>query len=443
MQQFTCSLAKEDYCGWKALHLSNGIVDLFVAPEIGGRIIQVRLGPRDFLYVNRRHQGRVYSPEENYAAVGWKNYGGSKVWPAPQGWSGKEQWPGPPDPVIDGGSYLWRIVEDGAERVAIYLESPPDPYTGLTFSREIRLYEGRAEVRILHTMRNTSERRVRWSIWQVTQQAAASSLLVYAPARHYRQMFGDRAFEAVKVDSDHRLWNLAYANQVAKFAVEAEAGWLATLRPRERTALVEEFRLVPGAVYPDGVPVEFWVNGSGTFTLPTGRIDMNNDPNGCDPFIETEILSPLIELQPRQEYSFAVTWRATTLPSPHLARLDSLALISDPLTIRADGQQIHLTCGFGVFQPALAELLTLDARGQTLGMVALGEFTPSEPCSICRKLNGHNRLSRVRVQLRDPEGRLLGAIAEQQVHGSENSTATGQIENRDTNEVRKNGADSH
>ena len=34
----------------------------------------------------------------------WKNYGGAKTWPAPQGWDGEGQWPGPPDPVLDSGT---------------------------------------------------------------------------------------------------------------------------------------------------------------------------------------------------------------------------------------------------------------------------------------------------------------------------------------------------
>ena len=37
--------------------------------------------------------------------VNWKNYGGAKTWPAPQGWDGAGQWPGPPDPVLDSGRY--------------------------------------------------------------------------------------------------------------------------------------------------------------------------------------------------------------------------------------------------------------------------------------------------------------------------------------------------
>ncbi|MGH9343439.1 MAG: DUF4380 domain-containing protein [Terriglobia bacterium] len=322
MGNHLCALTFEEYCGWKTIRLSNGIVDLFIAPALGGRIIQLRFGAHDFFYVNPRHQGRVYPPQENCSAAGWKNYGGSKVWPAPQGWAGEGQWPGPPDPILDGGAYTWRILEQTPRRAVVHLESPPDGYTGLTFSKTIQIAENLPTIEIAHKMRNTSSNRVRWAIWQVTQHSVGSSLVVYARARSFRQIYGDKTFEHAGLDPKRHLWTLEYANQVAKFAVEVERGWLATVKPREGVALIEKFQIFPGESYPDGAPAEIWVNGKGTYTIPSDRmgqagqtdcIDMAADPNGCDPFVETEILSPLVEVDPDQEYNFSLTWRPTAL----------------------------------------------------------------------------------------------------------------------------------
>lgn len=309
-----CSLTHEPYCGWQALRLSNGIVDLYIVPEIGGRMIQLSFGGHEFFYVNPRHQGRVYSPEENSPAAGWKNYGGSKVWPAPQGWSSRSEWPGPPDLALDGGAYAWRVVEETARSAAVYLESPPDGYTGLTFSREIRIFENLATVQITHTMRNTSARRVRWAIWQVTQHAVSSPLEIYARARRARQIYGDKPFERARLDEfdgGHQ-WKLEYASQVAKFALEMEQGRIAGVSGG--MALIEQFPLFPGQPYPDGAQAEVWVNGEGTYTVSTGggqtrRINMSADPDGRHPFVETEILSPLVDLAPGEAYVFPVTWR--------------------------------------------------------------------------------------------------------------------------------------
>ncbi|MGH9398092.1 MAG: DUF4380 domain-containing protein [Terriglobia bacterium] len=412
MRDFTCTLTREEYNGWKAIRLSNGIIDLFIVPELGGRIIQLRLGAQEFFYVNPRHRGRVYPREENCFDAGWKNYGGSKVWPAPQGWESKEQWPGPPDAVLDGGAYRWRVVEESSHSAAVHIESLPDGYTGLTFSREIRLFENLSAVHILHKMRNNSSRRVRWAVWQVTQQAAISPLFVYAPARSYRQMFGDKTFESVELDAGKGLWKLKYANQVAKFAVDAEQGWLAVLKPREQVALVETFPLFPGEPYPDGSPVAFWVNGRGTFTIPRGAIDMGDDPNGCDPFIETEIMSPLAELDPGQEYSFPVTWRLAALPLPVVAKINSCALIGEPVAVKPEGQYLRVTGAYGLFQAGRVELTSFGRDGRLLDTLPLGDFTPLESCRIDQPIKNRDRLGKVSLRVRDSAGGLIGTIDE-------------------------------
>ncbi|MDE3178894.1 MAG: DUF4380 domain-containing protein [Acidobacteriota bacterium] len=412
MGDFTCTLTHEQYNGWKAIRLANGIVDLFILPDLGGRIIQLRLGAQEFFYVNPRHRGRLYPPQENCSGAGWKNYGGSKVWPAPQGWENKEQWPGPPDAILDAGPYTWRVLEASPHCSAIYLESLADGYTGLTFSREIRLFENVSAVHILHKIRNSSSRPVRWAVWQVTQQAAASPLVVCTPARRYRQLFGDKTFEMVEVDTENGLWKLEYANQVAKFAVDAEEGWLAVLKPREQVALVETFPLFPGAAYPDDVAVEFWVNGRGTFTIPPGRIEMSDDPNGCDPFIETEILSPLAELDPGQDYSFPVTWRLAALPLPIVAKINSCALISEPVAVKLVDQGLHVTGAYGLFQAGSMELVSLDRSGHLLDTRPLGSFTPLQPCRVDQRIRTQDRLGKVRLRMRDSAGVLIDTIDE-------------------------------
>src|SRR5512138_2696171 len=46
------------YRGWKTLCLLNGLVELQVLPEIGGRIIQFKVGGKEFLWVNPQLAGK-------------------------------------------------------------------------------------------------------------------------------------------------------------------------------------------------------------------------------------------------------------------------------------------------------------------------------------------------------------------------------------------------
>jgi hypothetical protein len=423
MATFHCKLGWETFCGWNAVKLSNGLLELYVVPEIGGRILQLRLAERELLYVNSRHLGHAYSPDENCAAAGWKNYGGSKVWPAPQGWEREDQWPGPPDPILDGGPYSLEVTAESPESVAVRLESRPDSYSGLTLAREIRLRANSSSVEIIHMMRNCSARTVRWGIWQVTQQDARRGLVAHVRATRHRQMFGDRPFDNVHLDSNTHLWTLNYADQVAKFAVEAEQGWIVAVRAEEMIALVETFPLFPGRRYPDGAPVELWVNGRGTFTLPTGQVDSEADPNGCDPYVETEILSPLVELEPGEEFTFPIAWHATQACNRSVAEVTEAALVSVPLRAVPERGQVRVTGSFGVFQTGLLELDVVTADGRSLAAHQLGEVSPSSARQIDHRLVLPAKAVALKLFLKNSDGRMATELAEARLEEENASNA--------------------
>jgi hypothetical protein len=410
-----CTVTRDDYRGWRAIRLANGILDLFVVPEIGGRVIQFQLGGSDLFYVNARHAGRVYRPQENNSDSGWKNYGGSKVWPAPQGWSSDAEWPGPPDPVLDGGTYSCEIVEDRPGTVAVRLESAPDEYTGLTFVRVIRIFQNSATVEVRHTMRNTSARPVRWAIWQVTQQAANDSLSIFVPAPACRQIYGDSAYKDVSFDPDTGVCRLHYQDQVAKFTVRPEHGWLATLDSRRGVALVETFHLFPASPYPDDAPIEFWVNGRGFVTIHKDRIDMERDPNGCDALVETEVLSPLVRLEPGEEYGFRTYWKGTSIQADAIGGVSECAVIGQRFAAERREREVRMTGSFGLWQTGLLEAVNVLHNGKVHDVHILGPVTPLAACHIDCSVPWEQQLSRVSLRLRDKGGNLLGTVSEAEV----------------------------
>ena len=56
---FPARVEKTTYKGWNAYRLTNGLVTLYVAPDIGGRAIQMQLGDQDYFFVNRDLEGKV------------------------------------------------------------------------------------------------------------------------------------------------------------------------------------------------------------------------------------------------------------------------------------------------------------------------------------------------------------------------------------------------
>ncbi len=95
-----------NFRGWDAAFLANEIVRLGLVPDIGGRVMAYDLGDTPLLYVNPDLAGKLFTPEEHQGdgSLGaWKNYGGDKTWPAPQGWDTDDQWHGPPDNMLELG----------------------------------------------------------------------------------------------------------------------------------------------------------------------------------------------------------------------------------------------------------------------------------------------------------------------------------------------------
>ncbi|MHC5094685.1 MAG: hypothetical protein ACYSOU_01065, partial [Planctomycetota bacterium] len=156
---------RENYRGWNSISMSNGIIELNVVPEIGGRVVQYALDDKEFFWVNPDLEGKLPTETGLTEDGGWLNYGGDKLWPAPQGWDNDQQWPGPPDAVLDGQPYVLEQLPEGKDgSVAVRLTSGKDLRSGISFSRVIRLHPDSTRVSIEATMTNVDNKPRRWGI---------------------------------------------------------------------------------------------------------------------------------------------------------------------------------------------------------------------------------------------------------------------------------------
>ena len=97
--------------------------------------------------------------------------GGDKLWPAPQGWDGDDQWPGPPDPVLDGQPYMADVLEAGPGEAAVRLTSGKDQRSGIQLSRVVRVFDGSTRVSWLSPYLRVLEKGWKRDIWtDVTEE---------------------------------------------------------------------------------------------------------------------------------------------------------------------------------------------------------------------------------------------------------------------------------
>lgn len=401
-------LATGNIADWFSLNVSNGLIALAVVPGIGGRVIDLSLGETQVFYSNPRLRGKAISGSRGAEPSLGKNYGGSKVWPAPQGWTSEQEWPGPPDAVLDCGSYDWQAVLD-PDIATIQLQSQHDDYTGITMCREIKVSAGSSSVEVLHTMSNTSRRPVRWSIWQVTQVDAPQGLEIFIPAAGFHQTFGDKPYTSASFSAAEGRVHVKYDDQVAKLAVEANQGWFASLDRARGVVLAETFPFTPGASYPDGAAVAFWISGRGTFTIHGDRIDMSAGAGGCDPHVETEIMGPLTDLLPGDSFQLRTAWHVAAIDAEEIVSVNCCGAIGTPLAVQPVSPA-RFTGSFGTFWAANLKLIAYDRASQIVGTFDLGGVNPRRPVRLDQNISVPTGTVRCSLMLFDEERKQLGVL---------------------------------
>ena len=79
LPEYSAKLEMTQYNKWNAYKLSNGLVSLFIAPDIGGRAIQLQLGDQEYFFVNKDLEGKVLPESENNLQAGWANMVGTRL----------------------------------------------------------------------------------------------------------------------------------------------------------------------------------------------------------------------------------------------------------------------------------------------------------------------------------------------------------------------------
>ena len=384
-----CLIEEIRFHGWKAVRLSNGLVSLVAVPDVGGRIMAYNLGDYPYLWLDRTLAGKLFSAEENMgdgSISAWKNYGGDKTWPAPQGWDSQDQWHGPPDPVLDTGRYTLETVDSSDSSATVRMTSKPDPRTGVRISRQVTLHAGGGRVNLHLEMTNVSDRARTWSIWDVVQvdatrrnpeggESHSEQAWLYIPThpdsifeRGYNVMFGEEDNPEWQPDVRPDLLGAQYLYHVGKIGVDSTAGWIAFVNRQTDYAFCQRFTHFPDEAYPDGgATVECWTTGHGepVAGLDFGKLNLFH--------MEAEILGPLRKMAPGETQSLDIDWYVARCPGP-IVNVNDAGCAHQALQAESIDAGIRLTGVFGLFHLGRVQLTWLDGdgvavAGETLALV--------------------------------------------------------------------------
>ncbi len=378
---------KADYHGWQAINLKNEFNSLQITPDLGGRIIQLEFNGAKLFWENSQLHGKS-SPETGLDENGeWMNYGGEKLWPAPQGWDNDRQWGGPPDPVLDGGVYSSEIREGNT----VYLRSKVDPVTGIRFERTIEMISGSSGITINATMTNESEKKIRWGIWSNAQLDASMNggqnekFKVYCPinpdskfVKGYGVLFGLVNNPQWQAGDD--LMTIHYMHHVGKAVLDSPGGWLASVNGETGNVFVQMFDFDVKAEYPDHSSVAVWTQGLGSF-FAWGKVNTQPDDPVENPYlVESETLSPYADLKPGESYEYKYKWFTANIGGDYPVIDVKGDLLISEMSITTDRVKARV----GAFRKGK---VLLKDDGKT---IATFEVSPTNPLVINQPINTHN-----------------------------------------------------
>lgn len=405
---------------WEA---DNGLISLTIVPAIGGRILQFGLPEQHLFWNNRQLLGRYFPYADrlgNGSQADWKNYGGEKVWVAPQGRHDDLAWPGPPDPVLDSGHYRLRLINRLEREMRIGLSSPADEEkTGLRIDKEIRLQPNCSQVQLAFSFHNIVEWPIEWSIWENIQLNCESNqtdwnhrivvTMPINPASRFNEgftvLYGRRDRSQWRPDIVRRLLSVHYQNRVGKIGMDGRTGWAAYYNGESGDTFVVAYDepFAGSAIFPDnGCSCECWTNG-------VGMVDgVDWGKNGYH-YLETEVLGPMQKILPGKRIDFTVKWAACRSAGPVL-EVSAAGCVVQPLAV--DEASHSIIGSFGVFYRGFAFLL-IESAGKN-DWTCLGPTSPKEPLAVNYQCDGlfMRNLAKMTLLIRDFSGnyRILNQV---------------------------------
>jgi hypothetical protein len=428
-----CHITETEYAGWHAVEVANAWVKLTIIPELGGRLMQVTFGGHEYLFVNEQLKGQHFSPQVSSAQRRWFNYGGDKIWPMPEGSEDERHWPGAEGEPLDSGAFRLEILRQDAT-CAVRLTGPPDAAIGQQYVRDIGIDSNSPVISFHAVMRNISGYPQTWSEQSVSQYNTADSR---DPSQANPEFWGFTPVnpQSAYLNSYHVRTGAAsspgYAVRDGLFAVQAsKAGgevwidspgeWLAIVDGLSEYTMVERFRYERGMEYPGQATVIFFTTGQSQRRSPAAapqNIVANAPPRPEIHYVEAEVNSPLVKLEPGASYAMDTQWYPVRMGSDFKTATYA-GVIGRPLSAAKSADGIAVSGKFGVFFPGQLELRSYDRAGVRVRTVGLREVTPREIVDLEQTVQVPSETVRVSLHLIDPDGVDRGPLGETTVSAS-------------------------
>ncbi|HXX99669.1 MAG TPA: hypothetical protein VEI54_02040, partial [Candidatus Limnocylindrales bacterium] len=428
----TCRVESVAFEGWHSEQISNPWVKLIIVPQLGGRLMQVYFDGHPYLFVNPKFKGQYIPPAEAVKSHRWINYGGDKIWPMPEGSQDEHHWPGPISDPLDDGEYTFTVLSQ-TPSCTIRLDGPPDPATGLQYSREVTLAADSPEIRFHAIMKNISDHPIQWSVQSVTQYDTSDpqspesynrNFWAFTPANpnstyldryHVRSGLADDPSFRI----EHDLFTLQWLPLQNEVWLDSAAGWLAVVDAASQYAMVEHFRYVSGGDYPGKATVIFYKNGGAVHLNEQGLPAISSQhPDNIARYLEAELNSPIVPLTPGKIYAMDTVWHPVRVGKELLAVTDA-GVSSTVLRATRTSEGLSLRGSFGVFFPGHLEAQFFDSRSEKIAQASLQSVNPVRVVDLQETVAAPGNAAEVSIHLIDSSGKDCGTLGSAKIASPE------------------------
>ncbi len=427
----SCHIHKTSFDGFDAQEMANDWVRLTIVPQLGGRLMQVEFDKHPYLFVNPAYKGKFIPSAQ--AAGDWINYGGDKIWPLPEGNDDEQHWTGASTP-LDDAPYAFTILSDHGT-CSVRLEGPPDPPTGLQYTREITIGSDSPQISFHAMTKNYTGHSITWSVQSVSQYNLADTndpkqfnkdFWAFAPLNpHTSYILGYHVRDGLANDpsfgTKDGLFRLHWKYIESEVWLDSALGWIALVDGTSRYAMVEKTHYFPAADYPSKASVIFYKNG------PTVQIDGEGkpriSPGSVDKipyYMEAEMNSPMVTLEAGQTSTFDTTWFPSRMTT-RLTKVMDAGIVGTPLSAKIVSGRLELTGTFGVFFPGRLKAVLYGEDGAQNGETILQSVQPQDLVELRKSIDSASKVKRVSIHVIDDKGVDRGALGEVFITTSEDS----------------------
>ncbi|MEY3898554.1 MAG: hypothetical protein RLZZ214_4076 [Verrucomicrobiota bacterium] len=287
--------------------MTDGRLVALIVPALGRVMSFRKIGGTDCLWQMPLDE-MARHPEPR---TGWRNWGGDRTWLAPQ-----SHWPAlagrtwPPDTAwgdAEAGQHMAQVSPDGRLRVI----GPLSEHSGTRLIRDFGFSEGNFTIQ--QTVEKFSGPPAMLSLWSVACAPVPEEVVVipnpssaYPGGRH----LWPGAIDLPEISESHGLLHIRPARGHGyKLGFDSPYAAIAAVSHGDAFVLRAA---KPAGDYPDGAtgsgfPVEYYTNGT------------VGDAATEAPFVELELLGPLVRIAAGEIHSHTVQWRL--LESPTTAEL--------------------------------------------------------------------------------------------------------------------------